>query len=97
MSSLLIYVLFVFGIASLISSERIFASLVDMFKDYEKLYYHLTCPKCLSISVGCVVSLCGLSVVSPIIDPIIAYSFTTIINTVISYFEDNNSIDLLNK
>lgn len=97
MSSLLIYVLFVFGIATLISSERIFAPVVDMFKNYETLYYHLTCSKCLSISVGFVVSLCGYSVVSPIVDPIIAYSFTSIINTVLLYFEANNGIDLLNQ
>jgi hypothetical protein len=97
LNNLILYILFVYGIASLISSELIFAPLVDKFKQYEKVYYHLTCPKCLSISIGFLVSLGGLSVVNPFVDPILAYSFTLIMNTILSYFEDNNHIDLLNE
>lgn len=96
MSNLLLYLLFVYGIATLISSELIFVPIVDLFKEYEKLYYHLTCPKCLSISVGFFVSLFGFTVLHPFIDPIVAYAFTSITNTFLSAFEEDISIDLLN-
>jgi len=96
LSSLLLYVLFVYGFATLISSERIFVPIVDLFKDYDKLYYHLTCPKCLSISIGFIVSIMGFTVVHPLIDPIIAYAFTNITTTILSFFEEDISVDLLN-
>ena len=97
MSSLIIFVLVVYGLATLISSELIFVPLVELFKDYDKIYYHLTCPKCLSISIGFFVSICGLGVVYPLVDPIIAYSFTNITNSVLSYFEEEDiNVDLVN-
>lgn len=94
MSNLVLYVLFVYGLATLISSELIFVPLVERFKDYEKLYYHLTCPKCLSISIGFIASLLGFTVVHILIDPIIAYSFTAIVTTILSSFEEDINIDL---
>lgn len=96
MSSIVLYLLFVYGLAILISTELIFVPLVELFKDHEKLYYHLTCPKCLSISIGFLTSLCGFGLVYPLIDPIIAYAFTSITATVLSYFEEDISIDLIN-
>ena len=96
MEQLLLYLLFVYGLAALFSTELIFIPIVDLFKGHDKLYYHLTCPKCLSISIGFFVSLFGFTVVYPLIDPILAYAFTHITTTVLSSFEDNISIDLLN-
>jgi hypothetical protein len=87
----------VYGLAILVSSELLFVPIVELFKKHDKIYYHLTCPKCLSISIGFLVSLFGFTVVSPLIDPIIAYSFTNIISTILSYFEEDIGIDILNK
>ena len=48
------------------------------------------------MSIGFIVSLFGLMVVHPLIDPIIAYAFTSIINTILSSFEEDISIDIIN-
>jgi hypothetical protein len=94
--NLISYLLFVYGLAILVSSELIFVPVVELFKDHDKLYYHLTCPKCLSISIGFVVSVFGFTVVNPFIDPILAYAFTSITATVLSSFEEDINIDFIN-
>ena len=76
----LIYILIVYGIATIISSEYIFSGLIDKFEKYTTLYTLLTCNKCLSIYVGFIISLFGYGIITPLLDPFIAYTVTVIMN-----------------
>jgi len=78
--NLLLFIFLVYGISTIISTEYLFATFVDKFKKYDKLYYLLTCNSCLSVWIGFIVSFCGLTIIHPAIDPFIAYTGTNLIN-----------------
>jgi hypothetical protein len=83
MFNLIIFLLAVYGISNIISSEYLFSPLVDKFKKYDKVYYFLTCNKCLSVWVGFLISLLGFKIVHPLIDPFVAYTATCLLNRVL--------------
>jgi len=78
--NIILYILCVYGIATIISSEYIFSLVIDKFKKYKTLYYLLTCNKCMTVWVGFIVSLLGFGIISPIVDPFIAYTCTLFLN-----------------
>jgi uncharacterized membrane-anchored protein len=81
--SVILYIFIVYGIATIIASEYLFSPIVDKFQKFPKLYYLLTCNKCLTIWIGLIISLVGFGVISPIFDPFIAYTSTCILNRVL--------------
>ena len=78
--NLLVYLFAVYGMSTIISSEYLLSGLVDKFSKYQKLYYLLTCNKCLSVWIGFGISVLGFGIVHPLIDPFVAYTFVCFVN-----------------
>lgn len=79
----LLFFLSVYGIATIISSEYIFMGVIDKFKKYEKLYYLLTCNKCMSVWVGFFVSLLYHTILHPVLDAAVCYVVTSGLNQIL--------------
>ena len=90
---ILFYFLSVYGIATIIASEYIMISLVDKFKKWPKIYYLLTCNKCMTVWVGFLISLCGFGIMHPLIDPFAAYTITSILNIFFDRFDVSHQIE----
>lgn len=88
--NIFIFFLSVFGAATIISSEYIFSKVIDKFNKYDKLYYLLTCNKCMSFWIGLLVSFLGFKIINPFLDACAAYTVTCLLNCVLFGREDEN-------
>lgn len=75
-----LFFLSVYGVATIISTEYIFAPFVDLFKRFEKLYYLLNCNKCMSVWIGGLTSLFYWTVLTPVLDAAICYVVAAVLN-----------------
>jgi len=82
MTNLFLYFIFVYGVATIIANEYIFANLFDKLSSFNKLQYLVTCNKCLSVWVGLCTSLLGFGIIHPIVDAVCAFTVTKLINTI---------------
>jgi len=77
MGSAIIFFLVVYAISTIISTEYIFIPIIDKIQKYQKLYYLLTCPKCLSVWVGFLLSYLGYGISNPFFDALMCYTVTS--------------------
>lgn len=91
MLNLIVFLMAVYGISTIISQEPIFIPLIDKLERFKTIYYFLSCNKCLSVWIGFFVALVfGATILYSICYAFMAYTFTSFVNMIEDYLENNN-------